>query len=93
MIDIKVGQLVRSAAGRDEGKYYLVYDVLDKAFVRVMDGEKKKLTNPKKKNMKHLAFFPEVAESIADKLNRGEKVTEEEVAEATKTLGLSHRDL
>lgn len=93
MEEIRVGQLVRSAAGRDEGKLYLIYDVLDKAFVRVIDGEKKKLTNPKKKNVKHLGFFPEVADSIEDKLNRGEKVTEEEVAESIKTLGLSHREL
>jgi len=70
----------------------LIYDVLDKAFVRVIDGEKKKLTNPKKKNMKHLSFFPEVVESIADKLNLGENVTDEEVAEVIKTLGLSHRE-
>ena len=93
MEEIRVGQLVRSAAGRDEGKLYLIYDVLDKAFVRVIDGEKKKRTNPKRKNMKHLRFFPEVAEAIADKLNRGENVAEEEVAEAIKTLGLSHREL
>jgi len=92
MEEIRVGQLVRSAAGRDTGKLYLIYDVLDKAFVRVIDGEKKKLTNPKKKNMKHLSFFPEVVESIADKLNLGENVTDEEVAEVIKTLGLSHRE-
>ena len=88
----QIGQLVRSSAGRDKGSFYLIYDLLDEAFVRVIDGEKKKLTNPKKKNMKHLSFFPEVVESIADKLNLGENVTDEEVAEVIKTLGLSHRE-
>lgn len=93
MEEVKIGQLVKSTAGRDEGSFYLVYDVLDKAFVRVIDGDKKKLTNPKKKNFKHLKFFPEVSLSVADKLTRGESVTEEEVAEAIKLLGLSHREM
>lgn len=92
MEDVQVGQLVRSVAGRDEGKFYLIYDVLDKAFVRVIDGDKKKLNNPKKKNIKHLRLFPEVAESVADKLNKGAGVAEEEIYEAIRTLGLSHRE-
>lgn len=92
MEEIRVGQLVRSAAGRDTGKLYLIYDVLDKAFVRVIDGEKKKLINPKRKNIKHLDIFPVRADSVAEKLIRGEPVTEKEISETIKTLGLSHID-
>lgn len=85
--DIKVGQLVRSRAGRDKGKYYLIYDMVDEAFVRVIDGEKKRLTNPKRKNIKHLEFLPIIAEDLALKILSGEKVSEEEVLKAVKSLG------
>lgn len=92
MDNVQVGQLVRSSAGRDKGKVYLIYDLLDEAFVRVIDGEKKKLTNPKRKNIKHLDIFPVKADIVAEKLIRGEPVTEKEISETIKTLGLSHID-
>ncbi|WP_418791441.1 RNA-binding protein [Phosphitispora sp. TUW77] len=90
MENVQVGQLVRSSAGRDKGNIYLVYDLLDEAFVRVIDGVKKKLTNPKRKNIKHLEIFPVKADCIAEKLIKGELVTEKEISETIKTLGLSH---
>lgn len=90
--EILVGQLVRSTAGRDIGKFYLIFDVLDQAFVRVIDGDKKSLNNPKKKNVRHLEFFPEKAEVIADKLDKGLAVSEEEIMDAVKTLGFSHKE-
>ncbi len=92
MDNVQVGQLVRSSAGRDKGKVFLIYDLLDEAFVRVIDGEKRKLTNPKRKNIKHLDIFPVKADTVAEKLIRGEPVTEKEISETIKTLGLSHID-
>ncbi len=85
--DLQVGQLVRSRAGRDRGNYYLIYDVLDEAFVRVIDGEKKRLTNPKKKNIKHLEVLPVPVAVLADKLRDGERVTDEEVNKIIRSLG------
>jgi len=92
MEEVQVGQLVRSLAGRDQGRFYLIYDVLDEAFVRVIDGEKKRLKNPKKKNVKHLSFYSQMAVGIAEKLRTGQTVTEEEIVESVKSLGLSHED-
>jgi len=89
---VQVGQIVRSAAGRDKGKIYLVYDVLDEAFVRVIDGDKKKFSNPKRKNVKHLEFLPHKADNIADKIRGGRTIREEEIMETIKSLGLSHKD-
>lgn len=92
MEEVHVGQLVRSLAGRDQGSYYLIYDVLDEAFVRVIDGEKKRLKNPKKKNIKHLKIYSATAEAVAEKLRKKEPVPEEEIAEAIRNLGFSHKD-
>lgn len=50
---LQVGQLVRSKAGRDHGKYYLVLQVKDgRAYL--VDGRKRLAANPKLKNPCHL---------------------------------------
>ncbi|WP_300409513.1 KOW domain-containing RNA-binding protein [Lagierella sp.] len=48
------GQVVRSLTGRDKGKFQLVLRLLDKDYVMVVDGKRRKLENPKKKKIKHL---------------------------------------
>lgn len=85
--NVQLGQFVRSVAGRDKGKYYLIYDVLNEAFVRIIDGEKKRINNPKKKNIKHLEFFPQKADDIAEMIRKGETVSEQEVLRIIKSLG------
>lgn len=47
------GMLARSLAGHDKGEVYLVIAVKDKA-VFVSDGRYRPVTQPKKKNPKHL---------------------------------------
>jgi len=48
------GQLVYSLAGNDKGEAYLIWDVINDTFVKVVNGRKKSVTSPKKKNIKHL---------------------------------------
>ena len=38
---ITVGSIVYSRAGRDEGRYYMVYEILDGSYVTIVDGEDK----------------------------------------------------
>ncbi len=82
-----VGQFVKSKAGRDQGNLFLVYDVLNAAFVRVVDGESRKVQNPKKKNVRHLQATLANAGEIAARLARGERITDEEVARAISERG------
>jgi len=83
---LQVGQLVSSKAGRDKDKYFLVLDILNESFVRVVDGEKRKLESPKRKNIKHLKVHPVVAASLAEKFKAGERVTDGEVCQAINGL-------
>lgn len=46
--------IVLSLAGRDTGSLYLVSSVLNESSCLVVDGRLKLLSNPKKKNFKHL---------------------------------------
>ncbi|MDA8235076.1 MAG: KOW domain-containing RNA-binding protein [Clostridia bacterium] len=83
---MKVGRLVSSKAGRDKDHYFLVMDILNESFVRVVDGVKRKVENPKRKNIKHLQFHDEVITIIAEKINRKERVTDAEVRQAIEGL-------
>lgn len=57
---IKVGQIVKSKAGRDSGKVFIIKDILDKDYVAIVDGELRKLAKPKKKKIKHLMIYKDI---------------------------------
>ncbi len=57
MTDFKPGQLVRSLAGRDKGKHYLVLRDLDQRYVLLVDGRVRSVDRPKKKNKAHLQRY------------------------------------
>lgn len=78
------GGVCVSTRGRDEGRYYLIKQLLAGGYVYVTDGNYKKLAAPKKKSLKHLKLLPERVESIGLKLERDEKVFDTEVYSALK---------
>lgn len=57
---IKVGQIVKSKAGRDSGKVFIIKDILDQDYVAIVDGELRKLAKPKKKKIKHLMIYKDI---------------------------------
>lgn len=50
---LPIGTVVVSAAGRDRGSYQVVVDS-DENCVRLCDGKTRPLSNPKRKNPKHI---------------------------------------
>ncbi len=50
---ITTGSIVRAKAGRDKDGYFLVVRVCD-GFAYICDGKRRKVENPKKKNLIHL---------------------------------------
>jgi ribosomal protein L14E/L6E/L27E len=81
-----LGRLVSSSAGRDRGRSYLVFEVLSERLVRVVDGAVRGVDRPKDKNVKHLWFHTEAAVEVAEKLARGERVTNNEIRQALADL-------
>ena len=65
--DIIVGQVVKSKAGRDKDKLFVVLDIVDKSYVMVVDGKLRKLENPKKKKIKHLSLYNSIIDELSDK--------------------------
>jgi len=86
---VNLGQLVSSKAGRDQGKYFLVVNVLNEKLVQVADGRLRKVENPKKKNLQHLAVHRETAKELASKLQEKKPITNSEVREALLNLGIT----
>ncbi len=84
--NLEVGQLVCSKRGRDRGKFFLVVELIDGAFVYLVDGEKRRLENPKRKNIKHLKSFPLVAKSLATQWEAGQQVGNNEVRKVIAAL-------
>lgn len=67
MIDkIERGTIVRSKAGRDKFRYFVVIEVIDESYCLIADGDLRKLEAPKKKKISHLAFTKAKATDIED---------------------------
>ena len=47
------GSVVMAEAGRDKGSYFAVVDA-DEKYCLIADGKSRKLTSPKRKNIKHI---------------------------------------
>lgn len=83
---LEPGRVVSSRAGRDRGKLYVVYRVLDDGFVLVVDGDKRTVARPKRKNPRHLVAHPVVAGELGDRWARGETVKDAEVRAALAAI-------
>lgn len=56
----EIGMLACAKAGRDAGRYFIIKQIIDKEHVLIVDGEMRKLENPKKKKIKHLKLTPKI---------------------------------
>ncbi|MBW4827033.1 MAG: KOW domain-containing RNA-binding protein [Clostridiaceae bacterium] len=72
--DITVGQVVKSRAGRDKGNIFLVLDIIDDKYLYVVDGDIRKLDNPKRKKVKHLIIYNTVVPELKEKIENGTKI-------------------
>ena len=62
------GEIVRSRAGRDRGRAFVVYEILDADYVLLVDGRLRTLARPKKKKRKHLLKASEARMELSGRL-------------------------
>lgn len=79
------GQLVRSLAGRDKGRYYLVLAAAGDNALLLADGRKRPVSRPKRKNIRHLQFTHQVAADLLHKAE-GAMVRDEEIRAALAAM-------
>lgn len=81
---LRPGALVRSLAGRDQGTCYVVLRQVDERRVTVSNGRHRTVDRPKQKNRRHLEVLGWVDANLALRLERGDRVSDEDI---TKALG------
>ncbi len=60
-MNVDKGSVERSTAGRDRGGYVVAVEVTDR-FVTIADGKERKLSKPKRKNVRHISPTSQVIE-------------------------------
>lgn len=74
--NLKIGQIVKSKAGRDKDKVFIVYEVIDESYVLVVDGNIRKLSSPKRKKVKHLIIYNTVLTEFAEMLQSNKNLND-----------------
>ncbi|NLJ84379.1 MAG: RNA-binding protein [Halanaerobiaceae bacterium] len=75
----RIGELVISRAGRDRGKYYFIVGREKENFVKIANGDTRKIEGPKRKNVKHLRSTGVVYEELAIWLENKKKIRNEDL--------------
>jgi len=81
---LSIGTVVLSKNGRDKGRYFIVCKILDGDYVMIADGNLRKLSNPKKKKLRHISITFDRLENIAKKLEESKKVFDNELKSALR---------
>lgn len=86
--DLDIGQIVKSKAGRDKGKNFVVFGKIDTKHVFIVDGSLRRIDKPKKKQIKHLAKTNLVSNEIKAAILNNEKISNAFIRREFERLGL-----
>ncbi len=81
---MKLGQIVFSMAGRDEGRCFVVTEIVNANYVKIADGDLRRIKNSKLKKVKHLKSNGETLDKISEKLENGAQVFDSELYSALR---------
>ena len=77
-MEIAKSNIVRSAAGRDKGKLFVVLAV-EGEILLLADGKARKVENPKRKKRRHVLFVSAEKTRLSEKITGNEKFTNSEL--------------
>lgn len=86
---IRPWQLVSSVAGRDTGQLYLVIRVAGDGFVELVDGDRRRVEAPKRKNARHVVAHEHVAVELAERARDGGAVKNSEVRSMLEQMAVA----
>lgn len=89
--ELGLGSVVKSRAGRDKGKHFMVYSLDDEGYAYLVDGVLRRLEAPKRKKIKHIQATGSVLQAQADKIAQDIKIFDAEVRKALEEAGFSNR--
>ena len=85
-MDIARSNIVRSNAGRDKGKLFVVLAV-EGEYLLLADGKSRKVESPKRKKRRHAERVEVQHTRVAEKIKGGEKITNSELRRTLTQLG------
>ena len=77
-MEIARSNIVRSDAGRDKGKLFVVLAV-EGEYLLLADGKGRKVESPKRKKRRHVLFVAADDTRLSDKIKSEEKITNSEL--------------
>ncbi|HHW00733.1 MAG TPA: RNA-binding protein [Clostridiaceae bacterium] len=85
-MNVTLGQVVYSRAGRDSGRLFLVSALVDESYVLIVDGDLRRIEKPKKKKIKHLKSTGYIFEPLKEKFESGLRVSNSEIRKALENI-------
>ena len=85
-MDIARADIVKSIAGRDQGRLFFVMDT-DGEFLMLSDGKHRRVERPKRKKRKHTVFVERLDCPVSKKIGSEEKVTNSELRRTLAAYG------
>ena len=82
---IDLGSIVQSLAGRDKGNLFIVVGV-DENYVYLVDGDIRKIENPKRKKIKHVELTRHFDNNIAERIAKKNKITNQDIKRVIKEI-------
>ena len=77
-MEIAKSNIVRSDAGRDKGKLFVVLAV-EGEYLLLADGKSRNVESPKRKKRRHVLFVAADENRLSDKIKSEEKITNSEL--------------
>lgn len=77
-MEIEKSNIVRSDAGRDKGKLFVVLAV-EGEYLLLADGKGRKVESPKRKKRRHVLFVSSAENRLSEKIKSEEKITNSEL--------------
>jgi ribosomal protein L14E/L6E/L27E len=81
---IETGTIVYSVTGRDSGRFFVVTEIVDDKYIKVADGDLRRIDKPKLKQSKHVKSQGVTLPKITEKLIEGKKIFDAELKSALK---------
>ena len=88
-MEIAKSNIVRSDAGRDKGKLFVVLAV-EGEYLLLADGKTRKVESPKRKKRRHVLYLASEDTRVSEKIKGEEKITNSELR---RTLAVFNREL
>ena len=77
-MEIAQSNIIRSDAGRDKGKLFIVLAV-EGEYLLLADGKTRRVEDPKRKKRRHVLFVAAEETRVSEKIKNNEKITNSEL--------------